>query len=104
MNTDNHTHQGFKNRLEKHPHAHYIKKTMPWLGNVAEVHKPYLSKALRNYHKPFSITTGEFVSRKQIGSKKIKRLRPIGSLALFLFLRFGSRAVPELRHLIPREN
>lgn len=103
MNTDNHTHQGFKNRLEKHPYAHHIKRAMPWLCNVAERHQPYVSNSLKFSRKPFLRLTGRMLATKPIG-KKVKVCRPVGPRTLFLFLRFGSRAVPDLRHLIPRGN
>lgn len=79
-----------------------IFRRLPWLADLAPVHRPYFQEAFREPKETFTINACDLVIRPTAKPKRrsIKR-KPFGKISQFLYVRFGSRAVPELRSLKP---
>ncbi len=76
-------------------------RTMPWFTKMHSSHRVYFAKALRQ-PKALSISSGAMISLRKEPRKKIKIKRSLGPLVLFILIRFGMKAVPDMYHLISR--
>ncbi len=75
-------------------------RRLPWLADLAPVHRPYFHGAFREPKESLTIKSGDLVvtpKAKPMGRPTPSK--PFGKISLFLYVRFGSRAVPELRSL-----
>ena len=89
------------NSTKKHtPLNAYAKrnlKRLPWLADLAPVHRPFFHGAFHEPKKSITISSAQLTIQKHDPRMKIKRRKPLGKISLFLYVRFGSRAVPELK-------
>ncbi|WP_313261933.1 hypothetical protein [Sphingobacterium sp.] len=75
-------------------------RRLPWLADLAPVHRPYFHGAFREPKETLTINAGDLVITPTAKSKRRPTSsKPFGKISLFLYVRFGSRAVPELRSL-----
>ena len=93
---------GTKKIIPSSAYTKRIFRRLPWLADLAPVHRPYFHETFREPKETLTINAGDLVITPM--AKPMRRpssRKPLGKTSLFLYVRFGSRAVPELRSLKP---